>query len=248
VELRDILPLILWPWLVVSMVILIRRRLNRDKGDRAENEAAPAPTLPTGAVTTTAGRPSPGGVAPGPSGRPSGSVDPPGPPTPGDTPPATASPTSTFADPASTGPAGAGLASTGPAGTPGGETASIFDEPDPVPEPTSTQPIATMVSGIQMPCDLAPLIGAERPLGAREAVTFVTRTHDAASVGRAMGAELRRLGFTLHPRHATEVVATRDSDALAVTVHDKADEVKRSERPAFPAAGEGSVVVELWRE
>jgi hypothetical protein len=125
---------------------------------------------------------------------------------------------------------------------------SIFDAPS-IPEPTaSRRPIAEMVEGIVLPCDLTPLVSAERPIGARQSVAFVTRGFVSHEVGRRVGEELRRLGYELTPRHATEVVATRGDDWLAVAVHDNSGTIERGGRPAFPGAGDAAVVVELWTE
>jgi hypothetical protein len=125
---------------------------------------------------------------------------------------------------------------------------SIFDAPTAADPARQHKPIAELVSGIQMPCDLTPMVDFERPVGARDAVAFVTRGFGAGEVGQAIGRELRRLGFDLTPRHATEVVASRADDWLAVAVHGSAADVERGGRTAFPGAGDTGVVVEFWTE
>jgi hypothetical protein len=210
VDFRDVVPFIFWPWLIVSVVILVRRSIDKRTGSIAPEplpEIVPPPRLPPLADPAA----------------PEG--DPPAPP-----PTAPAWPTG------------------GPPAPVIPEGASIFDPPSVVPPAPPRAAIADMVRGIQMPCDLTPLVGVDRPVGARESAAFVTRTHDATTVGRAMGEELRRLDFELTTRHATEVVATRGDDWLLVAVHGSADSVERGDRPAFPGAGPGSVVVELWTE
>jgi hypothetical protein len=210
VDVRDIVPLIFWPWLIISVVILIRRSISKRTGltdDAAGSEPLPPLTSPL-----------PSGPAPSTTGTPTGGIRAPE-PVPGPAPDLVVP-----------------------------EGSSIFDAPSDLPPTAPRTPIAEMVRGIQLPCDLTPLVGAERPIGARESAAFVTRSHDATSVGRAMGEELRRLDYELTTRHATEVVATRGDDWLLVAVHADAGTVERGDRPAFPGAGPGSVVVELWTE
>lgn len=212
-DVRDIVPLIFWPWLIISVVILVRRSINKRTGSM-DPTTGPDPATPL--------------VPPLPSG-PEPTRNPPAPPA-----------ATSHADRSSV-----------PAPSPGvfvPEGASIFDAPSDLPPTAPRTSIAEMVRGIELPCDLTPLVGAERPIGARESATFVTRSHDATTVGRAMGDELRRLDYELTTRHATEVVATRADDWLIVAVHAAADTVQRGDRPAFPGAGPDSVVVELWTE
>jgi hypothetical protein len=125
---------------------------------------------------------------------------------------------------------------------------SIFDAPVAAEPARQRKPIAELLSGIQLPCDLAPMVDFERPIGARDAVAFVTRDFGASEVGQAIGSELRRLGFDLTPRHATEVIAARADEWLAVAVHGDAADVERGGRSAFPGAGDTGVVVEFWTE
>jgi hypothetical protein len=134
-----------------------------------------------------------------------------------------------------------------PTGTP---SRSIFDPPAPTEAdlPTSRRPIAELVEGIRMPCDLAPIVETVPRVGAREEVAFVTRGHSATEVGGAVGDELRRLGYELQARNETEALAVRGDDVLGVTVYPEPWMVERAGRPAFPVAIEGSVVVELWTD
>ena len=48
--------------------------------------------------------------------------------------------------------------------------------------------------------------------------------------------------------NAASTIASRGDDWLLVAVHAAADTVERGDRPAFPGAGPGSVVVEIWTE
>jgi hypothetical protein len=221
---RTIVPFIFWPWLAISTFILIRRSVNR----RAERRLGKNDAAQDSAAATS------------PYLRPTATMPAPSPAPPGGITPTTGAPVS---DVGPIEPAVLAAAS-----LPGGAGAerTIFDAP--TAEPISRKPVAELLAGIQLPCDLTPLVGTERPIGAREAVAFVTRSHPSAEVGQAIGAELRRLGFELVPRHATEVVATRDDDAVLVTVYGNAAEIKRGDRMAFPGAGDDGVVVEFVTE
>ena len=103
-----------------------------------------------------------------------------------------------------------------------------------------------MVAGIQLPCDLAPVIGFQRRDGVKESVAFVTRGYAAGAVGQAMSDELARLGFETGSLGTSDVVAVRDGDQLNVAVLADAGALQRAGQPAFPGAGDGAVVVEFW--
>jgi hypothetical protein len=219
-------PLIFWPWLIVSTIILLRRRRERRAAaaDRTGADQTPTPSPAIDDLLTPP--PAPATRVP--------AAEPLVPPAPFDAPQPTVDSVAAFTPPP-------------PAPSPP-EPRTIFDAPSEPEPPSERRPIADMVRGIELPCDLTPLVGAERRSGAREAVAFVTRSFDAATVGQEVGAELRRLGFELSPRHATEVIATRDDDWLGAAVHRDGSAVTRGDRPAFPGAGVGSVVLELWTE
>jgi hypothetical protein len=114
----------------------------------------------------------------------------------------------------------------------------------PVPEGgEARKPVAELVSGIKMPCDLVPIVGDGRldPFH----VTFLTTGFAPESVGAQVGDELERLGFSLSSASPTAIVATRDGHSLAVTLHPDGSQVMVGDARAFPSAPAGSVVVEL---
>lgn len=124
--------------------------------------------------------------------------------------------------------------------------ASARPDPPASTGPGSNQPIAAMVTGIQLPCDLAPVVDFQRRDAVRESVAFVTRGHAAGTVGQAVADELTRLGFETDSLGTSDVVAVRGADRLNVAVLAEAGALERAGRPAFPGAGDGAVVVEFW--
>jgi hypothetical protein len=222
---RTVTPFIVWPLVALWFFLVIRRYVIR----RGERDSAPPivePIAPPPIVEATPPIVEP--IAPPPIVAPAPppvEVAPPVPAAAPDLPPPVRPPT----------------------GTPG---RSIFDPPAPTEAdlPTSRRPIAELVEGIRMPCDLAPIMETVPRVGAREEVAFVTRGHSATEVGGAVGDELRRLGYELQARAETEALAVRGDDVLGVTVYPEPWMVERAGRPAFPVAIEGSVVVELWTD
>jgi hypothetical protein len=105
-----------------------------------------------------------------------------------------------------------------------------------------------MVAGIQMPCDLVPVIEAPARPGSRESVAFLTSGHDAREVGEATATELERLGFRVHALADDQVLATRGDDELKAIVHPRPHTVAYGGIPAFPSAPAGAVALELWRD
>jgi hypothetical protein len=113
-----------------------------------------------------------------------------------------------------------------------------------VPPRGERTPVAEMVTGIQMPCDLAPLL-ADGGLPDPFAVTFSTTTTGAEQVAAALDAELARLGFDVARFSDTKLIAGKDGRELTVTVVPDAAEVADGKRRRYPTALPGSVVVEL---
>jgi hypothetical protein len=152
-------------------------------------------------------------------------------------------------DPAPAPPTEAGsppLIPAAPAASTPGPSHSIFDsEPAPA---AVTKPMAELVKGITLPCDLAPLVDHISRPGVIESVAFVTEGIDSAEVGRALGEELRRLGYELQALDQTEALATRDGDRLKIAVHPDPMTVERQGATAFPTATEGDTVAELWTD
>lgn len=190
---KDVVRILFWSWLVISMVILVRRSLRSD--DR-KADASPSPPLPPG--TTMALSDGAGPV-----------------------------------DPTSAG-------------------SSIFDEPGGdthLPDPVGpSRPVAAMVRGITLPCNLTPVATFVPRPGAADVAVFSTTSHPPATVGQEVGAELRRLGFDLQARHRSEALATKGDDTLHVEVHAAPDSIDRSGQAAFPTSTPGAVVVEFWTD
>ena len=119
--------------------------------------------------------------------------------------------------------------------------------PDPpaTPASTPTETLAAALSGIALPCDLAPLtsVAGEGPTD-RYAV-LASSGHPAEAVGRGLASELSRLGYRLEPIGDDKVVAERGATRLSVVIHPDPDDVLVGGRPAFPTAPDGAVVVEL---
>jgi hypothetical protein len=95
--------------------------------------------------------------------------------------------------------------------------------------------VADLVAGIALPCDLVPLVDDD--IDPHRAV-FAATGHSTTEVGAALSGELERLGFTVSPAGAGEVVAEREGAALRVQVHEDGP-------GAHPAAPRYSVVAEL---
>ena len=72
-----------------------------------------------------------------------------------------------------------------------------------------------------------------------------TGGHDPAVVGREVGDELERLGFTLASLSANEVLATRDDGRLTVTIHTNPQTIEVDGRRLFPTTSGDDVVVEF---
>jgi hypothetical protein len=120
----------------------------------------------------------------------------------------------------------------------------VFARPAGGPDaPPPRAPVAELVAGIALPCDLVPLVTGDE-LDPHRAV-FATTAHDATEVGAALADELERLGFSLRTVGDTEAVATRAGAELRVRIHDPGPHADRDGRPLFPTAPRGGVVVEL---
>lgn len=110
--------------------------------------------------------------------------------------------------------------------------------------PVRTRSIAEILTGIQMPCDLAPLTGLEA-LENPTHVVFTTEGHPAHRVGVSISDELERIGCTLEPVDATTLRVKRGSDSLDVQIHPDAAQAMDGDEKRFPTASEGAVVVEF---
>ena len=110
--------------------------------------------------------------------------------------------------------------------------------------PVRTRSVADALTGIQMPCDLAPLTGSGAPDDPTH-VVFATEGHPAHRVGVSVGDELERIGCHLEPVDATTLWAERGPDSLEVRIHPDAATTMDGDERRFPTASEGSVVVEF---
>jgi hypothetical protein len=75
--------------------------------------------------------------------------------------------------------------------------------------------IADALVGIRMPCDLVPLV-VDRLSDKR--ITLSTTGHPAEVVGTALADEVERLGYVLRPVSDTEVIATRGTTELRLSI------------------------------
>jgi hypothetical protein len=234
---REVLVVVFWLWLLTSLTVYayrIFRRLTRGKpaAERpATPVAAPAPGAPLEPGSTLPPLISSPPVTddraagPEPSG---GKLIPPAPAAPGPG-PAASSPE----------PGTAGVAAPAPSTGRRGLFAPSTDATvaEPVAAMGASITVAEAVRGIQMPCDLAPLVGSSPAAVDPHRVVFSTTTATAERVGGALADELERLGFSLRSVADNQAVATKPGAAVTVTIH--------TDLSAFPTAPAGSVVVTL---
>ncbi|MFN8037907.1 MAG: hypothetical protein U0Q07_01735 [Acidimicrobiales bacterium] len=105
------------------------------------------------------------------------------------------------------------------------------------------RPVAELVRGIELPCELVPVVEGADPDGHQ--VTFHTRIQDPARVGRELGDALEAIGYALRSTSDTEVVATRDADELRVRIVPRAGDARDDGRARYPTLPPADVVVEL---
>jgi hypothetical protein len=99
--------------------------------------------------------------------------------------------------------------------------------------------VADALAGIQMPCDLVPLV-LDRL--ASDRITLSTTGYPAEAVGTALADEVERLGYALRPMSDHELLATRGSTGLRLTIRPPDVDGRHFEHPN---AREDSVVVEI---
>lgn len=128
--------------------------------------------------------------------------------------------------------------------SPGGEAGPA---PEPAPVVTAPPPrarsLAEALEGIEMPCDLAPLIG-NGEIDPRS-VSFFTTDTDPATVGEALADELERLGYDIEPLDDRSIRANRGNEvvrAALVSVALAGEMVMADRHPSAPA---DALVVEL---
>jgi hypothetical protein len=215
-----VLAVLFWAWLLVSVVIFVRRRATKRAAARTDVDqevGAPADLDVTDAAEP-ASEPAPiEAMAHATAG-----ADPTVPFLP-------SVPTPTL-DP------GATMAPTPPPGFQAPE-AQVTDRPAPRSAPAAG--VADALVGIQMPCDLVPLV-LDRL--ASDRITLSTTGYPAEAVGTALADEVERLGYDLRPMSDHELLATRGATGLRLTIRPPDADGRHFEHPT---AREESVVVEI---
>lgn len=106
-------------------------------------------------------------------------------------------------------------------------------------------PLAELLDGMTLPCDLTPLTFVEPPgSDVVDRLVFVTDWAPDRLRADLKGA-LASVEFDLTWTTADEGVATRGTTGFRVRLHRAPDRVMVGTRPAFPTAASGSTVVEL---
>lgn len=106
-------------------------------------------------------------------------------------------------------------------------------------------PLAELLEGMTLPCDLTPLTFVEPPgSGVVDRLVFVTDWAPDRLRADLKGA-LASVDFDLTWATADEGVASRGSTGFRVRLHRSPERVMVGSRPAFPTATSGSTVVEL---
>ncbi len=103
--------------------------------------------------------------------------------------------------------------------------------------------LADALSGIQMPCDLAPLMTTDR-INPRN-MLFSTSGYPPEVVGRSVADELERLGFSFVPIDERALHAHRGSTALEVRVHPDKEKAAAALAGRAGSAAEDAVIVEF---
>jgi hypothetical protein len=225
--------IIFWLWLTVSVVILVQRRLKRRVVRRAGGVVAPPGSQAagdTGDESTTDVR--------GTGGGPGGGAD----PAPVD-------------DQVEAVPLDSEAPTADHDQTEGSTSSAPMVErtDDSIPAAPTTRMagpggrvsgIAEALSGIQMPCDLAPLtlgVAGLDPVN----VDLVTTGVGPGEVAAQLDSELTRLGYEVTDLGAGEQLATRGETVVRVKVHDRPALSVRADGRGFPNAPSDSIVVEL---
>jgi len=148
-------------------------------------------------------------------------------------------------DPATPGaPPSESTAALGSAPEPAAQRAGFFASgaTDEGPSAEPAKPVAELLAGIQLPCGLAPVMSPEGSFGPHR-VAFSTPDHGPAAVGREVGDELERLGYSLHSTGDTTLEARKGNQVLSVTLHPQAKTAAEDGARMFPHVPAGSVAV-----
>ena len=108
----------------------------------------------------------------------------------------------------------------------------------------STLGISDALSGIKMPCDLAPLTVGVESLNPAQ-VDLVTTGVGPDDVAAQLDKELTRLGYDVAELGEGEHLATRGETVVRVKVHDRPAVSVGSDGRGFPTAPADGIVVEL---
>jgi hypothetical protein len=113
------------------------------------------------------------------------------------------------------------------------------------PPDQARRPVAAILKGISMPDALAPVVNIDAADLSGLRVAFSANGVDPGQVGRAVGDELERLGFTLRSLGDTQLGAQRDHDELVVSILTDPAGIERLGSKAFPLLPANSFVVEF---
>jgi hypothetical protein len=111
----------------------------------------------------------------------------------------------------------------------------------------STRPtlgIADALSGITMPCDLAPLTIGVSDLDP-DRVDLATSSAGIGDVADGLTSELDRLGYAVSDLGAGEFLANRDGTVVRMKIHDRPALSVRADGRGFPTAPPEGIVVEM---
>lgn len=106
-----------------------------------------------------------------------------------------------------------------------------------------TDALVRLLAGVEWPCGLEELPGAEP-----DRVAYVTTEATSREVGLRVGEELRRLGLDVEAVQHHEARIWRDGLELLMTLYENPRRVIRDRRVAFPTAPREAVVVEFSLE
>ncbi len=249
---------LIWAWAVVSLCVYGYRLVRRFTGHKPERGSGATPTTPAdGTPGGTAGAPSPATPTGASTDETTGAglgatlrkaVERPATPLP--EPPTGPSPTEALFLEAKAAKArgddpdavvAAAAADDDAEGPPASDRRGLFaTQPDDDPP---RRPVAELVRGIELPCELVPVVEGADPDGHH--VAFHTAAADPARVGRELGDALEAIGYALRSTSDTEVVATRDTDELRVRIVPRAGDARDEGRPRYPTLPSADVVVEL---
>lgn len=107
------------------------------------------------------------------------------------------------------------------------------------------QPLATLLAGIELPCGLLPHVGPDHP-DPEHYVSLITTEASGAEVAGALTDELERLGYEVFALTEDDLAARRGDDLLSVRVHPRADVAQAGGAVLFPDAPSSATAVELW--